>query len=1030
MEIPPKRRERTPHDRAGATPTMKLHLAALALLWTGSAVSFAANPPAPAKPINFDRDIRPILSENCFACHGPDANKRKAKLRLDTKAGAFADLGGSFALVPGKPEESTLIDRISSDDPDEIMPPPKSEKRLTPAQIELLRRWVASGAEYKGHWAFERPSKPGLPPAPATNEIDRFVRARLAEKGLTPSPRADRSTLIRRLSFDLIGLPPTPAEVKAFVEDQSPNAYEKVVDRLLASPHYGERMAMAWLDWVRYADTAGYHSDNERQVFLYRDYVIGAFNANKPFDRFTIEQIAGDLLPNPTREQKIASGYNRILMTTEEGGAQAKEYTAKYAADRVRNASNVWMAATLGCAECHDHKFDPYTAKDFYRFAAFFSDIQEVAVGSQPPTKLPTPEQQSRLNELDARIASTQRVLDTPTPALAAAQADWEKSASVKRDRWTTLIPASAISKAGTPLKIEADGTVMAQGTPAENDIYTVTFESDRKALSALRLDVLPDPAFPNRGPGRAGNGNFVLHEFTATAEGKPIPLARPSAEYSQPGWDIAGAIDGNPSTGWAMMERAGKPNHAVFETRSDLGDGKPLSLVVSLAMNYGGAHVIGKFRVAATDAPRPVKAGDADGLPVAVRDALAIATDKRSKPQADAIAAHYRSIAPLLASARKTIADLRAERESVMAVTPTMLVASSGPPRTMRILPRGNWLDETGPEVTPAVPAFLAPEIKGRRASRLDLASWLVSADNPLVARVFVNRLWKIAFGQGIVASLEDFGAQGNLPTHPELLDWLAVSFREDGWDVKRMLKRIVMSETYQQSSHATESLREADPNNQWLARQGRYRLDAEFVRDDMLVVSGLLAPRIGGPSVKPYQPAGYWEHLNFPRRTYQNDHGDGLYRRGMYTFWQRTFLHPSLLAFDAPSREECTAQRPRSNTPLQALVLLNDPIYVEGARAFAERIVSDGGKDVDSRLAFAFQRAVSRDPRVPERDVLKALLAKHRAYFGSHAKEADEFLHVGERPVPKQIDTAELAAWTSVARTILNLHETITRN
>ena len=1008
---------------------MKPHLAALALLISGSAPSFAADTPVAAKPVNFDRDVRPILSENCFACHGPDANKRKAKLRLDTRAGAFADLGGHVAIVPGKPDESTLVDRIVSDDPDEKMPPAKSEKRLTPAQVDTLRRWVASGAEYKSHWAFEKPTKV---PSQAENsgQIDRFLRVKLAEKGLTPSPPADRATLIRRLGFDLLGLPPTTAEVDAFVNDRSADAYEKVVDRLLASPHYGERMAMAWLDWVRYADTAGYHSDNQREVSLYRDYVIDAFNKNKPFDRFTVEQIAGDLLPSPTREQKIASGYNRILMTTEEGGAQAKEYTAKYAADRVRNASTVWMAATLGCAECHDHKFDPYTARDFYRFAAFFSDIQEVAVGSQPPTKIPTPEQQSRLDELDARIASLQKTLDTPTPALAKAQAEWEKSAGLKRDRWTNLIPVSAKSGAGTPLKIEPDGTVVAQGTPADSDTYLLTYNVDRRAVTALRLEVFPDASLPGKGPGRAANGNFVLHEVTATAGGKPLPLANASAAYSQPGWDVAGAIDGNPTTGWAMMEWAGRPNQAVFETKADLGDGKPFPLTVSLAMNYGGGHLIGRLRIEATDAPRPVKAGDADGLPTTAREAIAIATDKRTGPQADALASYYRSIAPLLAPSRKALADLRSERDSLAAATPTMLVASSGPPRTMRILPRGNWLDETGAEVTPAVPAFLAPEIKGRRATRLDLADWLVSAENPLVARVFVNRLWKIAYGQGLVSSLEDFGAQGSLPTHPELLDWLAVTFREEGWDVKRMMKRIVISAAYRQTSHASEPLREADPNNQWLARQGRFRLDAEFVRDDMLVVSGLLAPRVGGPSVKPYQPAGYWEHLNFPRRTYQNDHGDGLYRRGMYTFWQRTFLHPSLLAFDAPSREECTAQRPRSNTPLQALVLLNDPIYVEGARAFAERIVAEGGKDVDSRLVFAFKRAVSREPRAAERRVLTALLDNHRAYFGSHSKEADEFLHVGERPVPKGADAAELAAWTSVARAILNLHETITRN
>ncbi len=1004
-------------------------LLALMLVVSGSAVGSAADAPA-ARPINFDRDVRPILSENCFACHGPDANKRKAKLRLDTKAGAFADLGGHAAIVVGKPDESSLIERITSDDPVEKMPPAKSEKSLTKDQVDLLRRWVASGAEYKGHWAFERPIKSELPTTPGPTEIDRFVRAKLAEKGLSPSPRADRVTLIRRLGFDLIGLPPTPGEVDAFVIDASPQAYEKVVDRLLASPHYGERMAMAWLDWVRYADTAGYHSDNQREVSLYRDYVINAFNQNKPFDRFTTEQIAGDLLPNPTREQKIASGYNRILMTTEEGGAQAKEYIAKYAADRVRNASNVWLGATLGCAECHDHKFDPYTAKDFYRFAAFFADIQEVPVGSQPPTRIPTPEQQSKLDEFDAKIASLKLTLDTQTPALTVLQAEWERSAEKKRDRWATLMPISAKSQAGTPLKVGPDGTIVAEGKAAEIDTYVLTFDVQSKAITALRLEVFPDASLPGRGPGRAANGNFVLNEFAAEAASKPVALENATATFSQPGWDIKGAIDRDGASGWAVMEQAGRPNHAVFETKVNLGDGKPVTLTIKLAMRYGTEHLIGKFRVAATDAPRPVKAGGVDGLPTAVREALAIEPGKRTKPQAEALTAHYRTIAPLLDPTRKALAAIKTERDATVAASPTTLVTTSGAPRTMRILPRGNWLDETGPEVTPAVPAFLSPEIKGRRATRLDLANWIVGAENPLVARVFVNRLWKVGFGQGLVSSLEDFGAQGHSPTHPELLDWLAVTFREEGWDVKRLIKRIVMSDTYQQTSHASDPLREADPNNQWLARQSRFRLEAESVRDDMLVISGLLAPKIGGPSVKPYQPAGYWEHLNFPKRTYQNDHGEGLYRRGMYTFWQRTFLHPSLLAFDAPSREECTAQRSRSNTPLQALVLLNDPIYVEGARALAERMLTDGGKETGARLDVGFRSAVSRRPRPDELAIFGDLIDKHDRYFHAHPKEADQFLHVGERPIPKGVDAAELAAWTSAARVILNLHETITRN
>ncbi len=1005
------------------------------LVTLGVIASIAADIPprkAASKRVDFDRDVRPVLAEHCFPCHGPDAGKRKADFRLDTKQGAFAEHEGRVAIVPGKPDESELARRVGSDDPDEMMPPPPDRKRksFNAEDAALLRRWVAEGAEYKGHWAFERPTKAEPPADRAGDPIDRFVLARLAERGLKPSPAADRVTLIRRLSFDLVGLPPTPEEVEAFVNDSAPNAYEKVVDRLLASPHYGERMAVAWLDSTRFADTAGYHSDNHRDVWLYRDYVIDAFNKNTPFDRFTTEQVAGDLLPGATRTQRVASGYNRMLQTTEEGGAQAKEYTAKYAADRVRNASSVWLGITLGCAECHDHKFDPFTSRDFYRFAAFFADVQETPVGRQAETKMPGPDQEAKLAAIDAKVAPLKKVLETPTPALAESQASWEKEARASDGRWSALVPTSAKTESGTKLKVENDGTVVASGKAPESDVYTIAFRVDRRAITALRLDVFPDPKLPANGPGRAGNGNFVLNELTATAGGKPVAFERASASYSQPGWDVAGAIDGKPESGWAVMERAGQASHAVFATKDDLGDGSPVDLTVRLDQHFGGSHLIGKFRISATTARRPVVAGGVDALPPAVREALAVDGSKRSKEQAGAVAAHYRSIAPALEPTRQAIAALNRERDALLAAAPETLVTMSVAPRTLRILPRGNWLDDSGKEVTPAVPASLGAEIKDRRATRLDLARWLVGADNPLVARVFVNRLWKIAFGQGLVTSVEDFGSQGASPSHPELLDWLAVTFRDEGWDVKRLMKRIVMTNAYQQSSSADATLLQIDPYNRWLARQGRFRLDAEFVRDDMLVVSGLFAPKVGGPSVKPYQPEGYWAHLNFPRREYHNDHGEALYRRAMYTYWQRSFLHPSLLAFDAPSREECTANRPRSNTPLQALVLLNDPIFVEGARAFAETAIHDGGKDDESRLAFAYKRALSRSPRPEERSILLGLLAEHRDHYKAHAKEAEEFLRVGERPAAKDIPAVELAAWTSVARAILNLHETITRN
>ena len=654
---------------------MTPHRLASSLVALAALATVAADIP-PAKPggkrVDFDRDVRPVLAEHCFPCHGPDAGKRKADLRLDTKQGAFADLGGRFALVPGKPDESELYHRVGSDDPEEMMPPPVDRKRKSfkAEDAELLRRWVAEGAEYKGHWAFERPAKAGVPAA-AADPIDGFLLAKLAEKGLKPSAPADRVTLIRRLSFDLLGLPPSPAEVEAFVADTSPNAYEKVVDRLLASPHYGERMAVAWLDWVRFADTAGYHSDNHRDVWLYRDYVIDAFNKNTPFDRFTVEQVAGDLLPGATPAQRVASGYNRMLQTTEEGGAQAKEYIAKYAADRVRNASSVWLGITLGCAECHDHKFDPFTTRDFYRFSAFFADVQEVPVGRQPTTKMPTAGQELKLAAIDAKLAPLRTILETTTPELTAAQSSWEKEALATDGRWTTLVPTSAKSEAGAKLKVEADGTVVAGGKAAESDVYTLTFQVDRRAITALRLDVLPDPKLPAGGPGRAANGNFVLHEFASSVAGQPVVLANPSASYSQPSWDVAGAIDGRPESGWAVMERAGRPSHAVFETRADLGDPKPFPLTIRLVQHYGSGHLIGRFRISATEAKRPIKAGSDDSLSPPVRDALAIEPAKRSREQAEAVAAHYRSIAPALEPTRQAIAGLEREKAAVLAVGP-----------------------------------------------------------------------------------------------------------------------------------------------------------------------------------------------------------------------------------------------------------------------------------------------------------------------------------------------------------------------
>ncbi len=817
--------------------------------------------------VQFNRDIRPILSDNCFACHGPDQNKRVGGLRLDLADEAVT----RGVIVPGKPEKSRLLTRVMATD-QRVMPPVSFHKRLTAAQKSLIRQWIAQGARYEGHWAYILPRRPEVPrfsdPAyPVRNAIDAFVRVRLRASLLVPQPEANRHTLIRRLCFDLTGLPPTPEEAVAFMNDRNPDAYERLVERLLKSPHYGERMALGWLDVVRYADTIGYHSDTPRNVFPYRDWVIQSFNENKPFDRFTIEQIAGDLLPDATQQTRVASAFNRLLLTTEEGGAQAKDYEARMLTDRVRAIGAAWLGQTTGCAQCHDHKFDPFAQRDFYSLGAFFADIQEPIIGAREAgMPVMTPDLEQAQAKLDAELARAREFL----PRLAAAQLKWE---------------------------------------------------ADVQA------------------------GGYALPEL---AEGSTAPEAAKSR---------------------ARQVAAGLKKPTASRSAAETG------------------QIEAYFRASA--------------------------------------AGEFKADLEALARAEKA-------RNDFAASVPKCLVSVSSPNRrTVRILPRGNWMDESGPVVKAAFPGYLAqPKIEGREPTRLDLAQWLVSRQNPLTARTVMNRLWKQFFGIGLSKVLDDLGAQGEPPVNPALMDWLACEFMDSGWDVKHMVRLIVGSATYRQVSIPRPVLTDADPYNRRLARQSAFRLDAELVRDNALAVSGLLVTKIGGPSVKPYQPAGYWENLNFPTREWAADAGESQYRRGLYTWWQRSFLHPSLVAFDAPSREECTAERTRSNIPQQALVLLNDPTYVEAARALASRILREARPDMEGRIAWAWQRVLQRNPRPEESRMARGLVAQHLRDYRLDPKAADEFLRVGLAPVPAGADPGELAAWTHLSRVLLNLHETITRS
>ncbi len=931
--------------------------------------------PAASGRWRFNRDVRPILAE-CYACHGPDRNQRQAGLRLDREEGAKTVLpSGRVAIVPGDPERSALLSRVTDADEARRMPPSSSGKpRLSEANVATLRQWIADGAPWEPHWSFAAPTRP------AGGTIDGLIDAAIAREGLVAVPEAKRSELLRRLRFDLTGLPPSAEEVHDFEADASADAYEKEVDRLLGSPQYGERMASYWLDLVRYSDSVGYHSDNSRPMWRYRDWVVSAFNRNLPFDQFTIEQLAGDLLENPTFEQKIASGYNRLLQTTEEGGAQPKEYRAIYLADRVRNVSTVWLGATLGCAQCHDHKFDPYLQREFYSFEAFFADVVEEPVGRRKPSALPGEDARPLFESLEAEVENVEQELRAKTPGEA-----WEDSIRETPVCWTTLEPVSISAENGTRVLIQGnDFSLIAttrNGPRPPTDTYTARFTTALRGITAFRLEAVPFEELPKGGPGRDPDGGFVVSSVELRDEaGAPVRFR-----------SVGGP--------WALTAADGETHRLILETAAPSGTNEETTFTLLLRQNAGDRRTLGRFRLSATSSTEPVCRELGPGVS---RDLKAIAEtppSERTPLQQEEFFSFYRSTAPELAPLRARLREASLLRDAMLEKIPQSYITTTREPEPVRVLARGNWLDDSGDVVEPAVPHFLPPIVPASgRATRLDLARWLVSRENPLTARVFVNRLWKLFFGQGISRTLEDLGTQGEWPTHPELLDWLALELVESGFYVKHVVRTIVTSKAYRRSSVPTKELLDRDPYNRLYARQSRFRLEAEMVRDNALAAAGLLSLEMGGPSVFPYQPEGYWSFLNFPPREWDNSSGAEQHRRGLYTWWQRTFLHPSLLAFDAPTREECVADRTRSNIPQQALVLLNDPTYVEAARALARGIQDEGGESFRARIDWAYRRALSRTPREEEIRILRAL----------YDKQQD---------------------WTSVARAILNLPELITR-
>jgi Protein of unknown function (DUF1553)/Protein of unknown function (DUF1549)/Planctomycete cytochrome C len=1050
--------------------------------------------------VSFNRDIRPIMSNTCFRCHGPDQSSRMVGMRLDLRDEAIKPRKNGTPIVPGKPEESLIIKRIFETDPARRMPPIAAHRDLTDAQKETVRRWIAEGAQYEGHWAYQPVHRPGVPQT-GVNPIDAFVQAKLTQEGLTPAKEADKRTLIRRVTIDLTGLAPTPDAVENFIGDHSPYAYEILVDGLMNSPRYAEKQAMHWLDAVRYADTAGFHGDNPYPVWPYRDYVLRAFRDNKPFDEFTREQLAGDLLPNASTDQKIASAYNRLNRVSAEGGLQEKEYLAKYGADRVRTITMVWLASTVGCAECHDHKFDPIKAKDFYAMKAFFADVKESGMaidghGETGPESwgakldLPSVDQQRQLEELTRQLTTARQELDKKTKEKQDQQRNWEKAALAQYDngelRWNFQHPVAAVAershltihddlqiRTGSNLRVSLEpvtGLVVASGPDPDNDVYTVTLKPGPGTWKSIGLEMERDDSNPGVDIARGGlgvglteveaevfSGNTKsakkLHFALACAGGSLSGYKNPTVDFSP-----VAAIDGNPATTWDVRGSGVSVMNpfASFQLAEPLATDANSTIVIRLRQQsqIRGSN-IGRFRIALSrgtawpddqglaalldDGKPDPNAKTNWGLPQKVVAGLRVAEPMRNPVQNDAITIAFQSQDQELVLQLRRVAELEAVKRRLELDIPRVMVTEAAAPSETRVLPRGNWMDDTGDVVQPAIPGFLGKLDTGSRvATRLDLANWIVSPTNPLTARATVNRIWKDFFGIGISKSVEDFGSQGELPTNLDLLDWLASEFvhpeyNAEGthdWDMKHIVRTIVTSRTYRQSSLSTPELDEKDPDNRFLARQSRYRVDAEVVHDLALQVSGLLVEKFGGPSVRPYEPAGYLAALNYPKREYYASHGEDLYRRGIYTFWQRTFLHPSLLAFDAPSREECTLTRVTSNTPLQALDLMNDPIYVEASRVFAERVLKNGGNAVGAQLNWAFRQALDRTPDDAEHKVLADLYTSSLAKFSRNRSAARELLQVGEFPRVPGLDDAKLAAMTSVTRVILNLHELINRD
>lgn len=1028
-------------------PTALFRISALLVL-------LAIQPATGTEKLQFNRDIRPILSDKCFFCHGTDANHRKGDLRLDEKASAFKPAkSGETAIVPGKTAASALIARIElAHDDDDVMPPVKSGKELTSREKALLKQWISEGAEYEGHWAFTPPARPAVPNT-SPQPIDAFLTARLTKEGLAMMPEADKPTLIRRLALDLTGLPPTAAEVTAFVSDTDPKAYERAVDRLLKSPHYGERMAMQWLDYARYADSHGFQTDSSRSQWPWRDWVIKAFNDNEPFDQFTIDQLAGDMLPKATRDQIVATGFNRNHRLNGEGGIIAEEWRIENVIDRTETMGLTWLALTLNCCRCHDHKFDPVSQKDFYSLFAFFNNLPESGTimgasnrsggNSAPVVTVPTPAQELQLVSLQKKVQDAQTKVNALQKNLPELVAAWEpkaaESLSALKSTWAPLEPASVKSKNGATLLRQTDGSYLAGGTNPARDVYIFDAPLPAEGASAFLLECMTDPSLPGGGAGRNSNSNFALSQFDVYVQhkgGKPelLKVAKAEADYSQKGYEIANALGRERGKSWAVDGPTKKEaRRAMFIMDQPIKPEPGAMLLLRLRHEAISYHNIGRFRLSSTGAPANLVKLSGNAVSPTLKTAVETPASQRTPEQVKEVASFFRStVNSPLKQADQELAKAKQAHDALESSFPTVMVMKEEPmPRDAFVLSRGEY-DKPKDKVVAALPASLSPPKKDNM-TRLDLAQWIVSPSNPLTARVWVNRQWERFFGTGLVKTVENFGMQAEYPSHPELLDWLATEFIRLKWDMKAMQKLMVMSDAYRQSAQipAGTAALEKDPENRLLWHGPRIRLTGETVRDQALALSGLLVDKTGGPSVRPYMPLGVWDETSKygDLRGYKADTGEGLYRRTMYTIWKRTAAPPTMLLFDSPTREICTVKRSRTNTPLQALAMLNEVTFVEAARALAGRMIKEGGNDSIQRIAWAFQHVTSRSATSEELSLLSDGLNKRLARFRASPDEAKQLLGFGQHPSDAGLDAAELAAYAMTANVLLNLDELVTR-